>query len=335
MSKRKNIRQQLRNALHEQRRAGIGRSRHNDKIINNGNVIYDKIYSDLSLKTHLSRIEQFAGWLRANHPDVRNLQDITHDIAGQYLQQQQDADKSAYTVSADMLAINRVQMGAGNWTHPIRKSDYNLSKRYFSELRNNNGTCYRTAEQREKDAIMREKYDVVLKYGQAFGLRRSELVPSDSRQTVAGSNSLYAYNDKIYHVTSGKGGRLRKIECLKELEDYIKDKYGQHIKPLPIFLRKNHYNQPDMLAFREIHKQGEIFFASLDRSLRIHVECRQYYANQKLTEIMLNREEKYINEEKVNINGVEIPKSAADFVAHQLGHGANRYDVLQRYIGRI
>ena len=124
-------------------------------------------------------------------------------------------------------------------------------------------------------------------------------------------------------------------ENIEELEDYIKDKYGQHIKPLPIFLRKNHYNQPDMLAFREIHKQGEIFFASLDRSLRIHVECRQYYANQKLTEIMLNREEKYINEEKVNINGVEIPKSAADFVAHQLGHGANRYDVLQRYIGRI
>lgn len=334
MSKRKNIRNQLRNALHNQRRAGTGRSRHDDKIANNGNVIYDKIYSDLSLKTHLSRIEQFAFWLRDNHPDISDLRQITHDIAGQYLQSQQDTGKSAYTIGADMLAINRVQIGVGNWSEPIKKSDYGLQNRNFSDLKNNNNHN-RTDAQLQKDEIMRYKYRDIITYGQAFGLRRSELLPSDSRQTVAGTNSLYSKNGKIYHVTTGKGGRLRAIECLSSHEKYISDNYGDYIRPMPPYLDKNHYNKDDIAKFRLEHKQqSERFFNSVDRSLRVHVECRQYYANHKLTEIMQNREETYINEEKVKINGIEIPKDVADYIAHQLGHGANRYDVLRRYIGR-
>lgn len=334
MSKRKNIRNQLRNALHEQRRAGTGHSRHFDKQQNAGKPIYDKIYSDLSLRTHLSRIEQFAAWLKNNHPEIRDLHQITHDIAGQYLRSQQDTGKSAYTIGADMLALNRIQIGTGNWSEPIKKSDYGLQNRNFSDLRNNNNN--RTDEQAKQDEIMRNRYPALIAYGQAFGLRRSELVPSDSRQTVAGTNSLYEKNGKIYHVTTGKGGRLRAIECLATHHKYITDNYGEYIKPMPLYLQKNDYSRQDVAKFKAEHKQqSERFFNSVDRSLRIHVECRQYYANQKLTEIMQKREVTYINEEKVKINGIEIPKSAADFVAHQLGHGTNRYDVLQRYIGRI
>lgn len=336
MSKRKNIRQQLRNALHDQRRAGTGRSRHEDKKMNNGQVIYDKIYSDLSLKTHLSRIEGFAAWLKSNHPEVRDLSDITKDIAGQYLIEQQSADKSAYTIGSDMLAINRVQMGAGNWSEPIKKSDYGLKNRNFGDLRNNNNNN-RTESQIKQDEIMRYKYRDIIAYGQAFGLRRSELLPSgdtSNRKTVAGSHSLYEKNGKIYHVTTGKGGRLRAIECLATHHKYITDNYGEHIKPMPLYLQKNHYSRDDIAKFKLEHKQSEQFFSSVDRSLRIHVECRQYYANHKLTEIMQNREETYINEEKVKINGIEIPKTVADYIAYQLGHGPQRYDVLRRYIGR-
>lgn len=333
MSKKKNIRQQLRNALFIQRRAGTGRSRHEDKKMNNGAVIYDRIYSDLSLKTHLSRIDGFAAWIKSNHPDVRDLSQITRDIAGQYLQQQQDTGKSAYTIGADMLAINRVQMGVGNWTEPIKKSDYGLINRNFADLKNNNNSN-RTESQIKKDEIMRYKYKDIITYGQAFGLRRSELLPSDSRQTVAGSNSLYSKNGKIYHITTGKGGRLRAVECLETHEKYIRDNYGDYIKPMPLYLDKNHYSREDIANFKAAHKQSERFFDSVDRSLRVHVECRQYYANQKLTEIMQNREETYINEEKVKINGIEIPKDVADYIAYQLGHGENRYDVLKRYIGR-
>ena len=332
MAKRKNIRQQLRNELHKQYKAGQGRSRHFDKHQNGGSPIYDRIYSDLSLKTHLSRIEQFAGWLKSEHPEVRNLSDISKDIAGQYLQQQRDEGKSAYTIGADMLAINRVQISSGHWDHAIKKSDYDLPKRAFEDLRNNNSATYRTSEQQQEDAKMRERYNEVLFYGQAFGLRRSELVPSDSRQTVAGTHSLDEREGKLYHVTTGKGGRLRTIECLKSHESEIREAYGQYVQPMPDYLCKDHFNKADIEQFKEEHKQGEQFFASLDRSLRIHVECRQYYAMHKLDEIQ--QEERFEQEREHEVNGISLSQAEANHIGHQLGHGDDRWDVINRYIGR-
>lgn len=332
MSKTKNIRHQLRNELHTQYKAGLGRSRHFDKAMNNHKPIYDRIYSDLSLKTHLSRIEQFAKWVKEKHPEIRNLQGITKDVAGEYLQSQRDEGKSAYTIGSDMLAINRVQIGSGHWNEAIKKSDYDLPRRSFADLRNNNSRVNRSHEQQREDARMRERYREVLLYGQAFGLRRSELVPSDSRQTVAGTRSLYERDDTLYHVTTGKGGRLRAIECLKTHESEIRAAYGNHIQPMPDYLCKNHYSKGDIQQFKEEHKQGERFFASLDRSLRIHVECRQYYAMNKLDEI---QQDQLFTEERLHsVNQIAISQSEADYISKQLGHGGDRWDVLQRYLGR-
>lgn len=332
MSKTKNLRQQLRNELHTQYKAGLGRSRHFDKALNSNQPIYNRIYSDLSLKTHLSRIEQFAKWVKEKHPEIRNLQGITKDVAGEYLQSRRDEGRSAYTIGSDMLAINRVQIGSGHWDKAIKKSDYGLPRRSFNELRNNNSRLNRSHEQQQEDARMRERYREVLLYGQAFGLRRSELVPSDSRQTVAGSRSLYERDDKLYHVTTGKGGRLRAIECLKSHESEIRAAYGHHIQPMPDYLCKDHYSKGDIQQFKEEHKQGAQFFASLDRSLRIHVECRQYYAMNKLDEIQQDR--LFTEEQLHSVNQIAISQSEANYISRQLGHGEDRWDVLQRYLGR-
>lgn len=332
MSKRKNIRQQLRNELHRQHKAGQGRSRHFDKQQHHGKPIYDRIYSDLSLKTHLSRIEQFSIWLKEVHPEVRNMGDITRDIAGEYLQDRHDEDKSPCTIGADMLAINRVQIAIGHWDTPIKKSDYGLPNRSFEALRNNKSSINRTYEQQQEDARMRDRYSEVLFYGQAFGLRRSELVPDISRQTIAGTRSLYERDNKLYHVTTGKGGRLRVTECLKSHESEIRAAYGEHIQPMPDYLCKNYYTKADITQFKAEHKQGEQFFQSLSRSLRIHVECRQYYAMRKLDEIQQGR--MYGDERSHLVNGIAMSQSEADYLSKQLGHGGDRWDVLRRYIGR-
>jgi hypothetical protein len=334
VSKVKNLRNQLRKELYHQRKKGQGRSRHADKQTIKGKPIYDKIYSDLSLKTHLSRIEQFSNWIKTEHPDIKNLNQITRDVAGEYLQQQVANDKSPYTLSADMLAINRVMIGVSNWSDPIKKSNYNLPKRSFDSLRNNHGKTYRTPEQLQRDDRKRDHYGQVLNYGQAFGLRRSELVPSDSRQTVAGTNSLYERDNKLYHVTTGKGGRLRAVECLKSHEQTIRDTYGSFIKPMPDYLAKESYTKQDIEQFKADWRQGERFFDSLDRSLRIHVECRQYYAMSMLEQIQRDEQFSRLQDRSLMINDVKLSKSEADFISHQLGHGSDRWDVLNRYIGR-
>lgn len=334
MSKRKNIRQQLRNELYKQHKAGQGRSRHADKQSNGNKTIYNRIYSDLSLKTHLSRIEQFSQWLKTEHPEIRNMEQITPDVAGEYFKNQVEDGKSPYTIGTDMLAVNRVQIGSGNWDNPIKKSDYGLPQRSFEQLRNNHSTIKRTVEQQQEDAKMRERYEAVLMYGQAFGLRRSELVPSDSRQTVAGTNSIYERDNRLYHVTTGKGGRLRVVECLKSHESSIREQYGQHVQPLPDYLQKDHFTKADIDQFKSDWRNGEHFFDSLNRNLRIHVECRQYYANNKLEEIQQEQRVSAIQERESVINGISISQAEVNFVGHQLGHGENRFDVLNRYVGR-
>lgn len=339
MSKSRNLKYQMRTELRHQRNQGKGRSRHIDKQGNNGKPIYDKIYSDLSLKTHFSRIDQFTKWVKSAHPDIKNLNQITRDVAGEYLQQQVAEGKSPYTISADMLAINRVMMGSSHWDKAIQKSEYKLPKRSFNNLRNNHGKSFRTQEQQQRDDRMRDRYSEVLSYGQAFGLRRSELVPSDSRQTVAGTHSLYERDDKLYHVTTGKGGRLRAVECLKSHEQMIRDNYAQYIRPMPDYLAKENYTKQDIERFKEEWRQGDKFFNSLSRSLRIHVECRQFYAMSKLQEIQ--REEVFNRDQErtLTINEVHLSKFEAKYISHQLGHGSVhrddlRWDVLNRYIGR-
>lgn len=330
MAKVKNLRNQLRRELYRQRKDGQNQSRHYDKKIYQGKPIYDKIYSDLSLKTHLSRIEQFSKWIRVKHPEINKLDQISKDLAGEYLQKQVDSGKSPYTLSSDMLAINRIMVSSSHWDKPLEKRDYNLPKRSFETLRNNHGAAYRTPEQQARDEKMRERYSEVLHYGEAFGLRRSELVPSDSRQTVAGTKSLYERDNKLYHATTGKGGRLRVIECLKSHEESIRDTYGQYIQEMPDYLNKDEFTREDVQQFKNEHKEGERFFKSLSRSLRIHVECRQYYANHKLEEIQEGRD----IERRILINGVSLSQDEANHISRQLGHGDNRLDVLNRYIGR-
>ncbi|MYL57566.1 hypothetical protein GLW20_08605 [Virgibacillus halodenitrificans] len=290
----------------------------------------------MSLKTHLSRIDQFTKWIKSEHPDIKNLNEVTRDVAGEYLQLQVANDKSPYTVSSDMLAINRVMIGSSIWSadKPIKKSDYNLPRRSFNNLRNNHGKTYRSPEQQQRDDKMRERYREVLTYGQAFGLRRSELVPSDSRQTVAGTNSIYERDNTLYHVTTGKGGRLRVVECLKSHEQMIRDTYEKFIKPMPEHLEKDSYTKQDIQRFREDWRHGECFFDSLSRSLRIHVECRQYYAMNKLSEIQRDEQFSREHERTLTINDVQLSKLEADYISHQLGHGKERWDVLNRYIGR-
>lgn len=316
--------------MYRQRQEGQGKSRHYDKKATPGKPIYNKIYSDLSLKTHLSRIEQFSGWVKENHSDIKNLREITPHVVGDYLKQQVENGKSAYTLSADMLAINRVMIGSSNWESPLQKSDYNLPKRSFDSLRNNHVTKHRTLEQREHDDKLRERYSDVLTYGQAFGLRRSELVPSASRQTVAGTKSLYEHRGRLYHATTGKGGRLRVVECLRSHEQSIRELYGQHIQQMPVYLTKDSFTKEDIQQFREEHKPGKRHFDSLSKSLRIHVECRQYYAKQKLEEIQQDRDE----ERSVVINGVSLSRDEANEISKNLGHGKDRWDVLSRYLGR-
>lgn len=330
MGKSKTIRQQLRMELYKQFEAGKGQSRHQDKINRGQHAIYDKIYSNNSLHTHISRADQFANWVKETHPEIRKIKDITHDIAGEYLKHQQNGrNLSAWTISADLGMINRILIAQGHWDKPIVKRDYGLHSRRQDEVRHN-----RAANEYQKQMYDKhlEKYEREIYYGQAFGLRRSELLSNRAQHTVASSKSLYERNGQLYHVTTGKGGRLRVIECLERHRDRIIADYGQYIQPLPGYLQKDILGVEERKQFLEDYKGAKKFFKTIDRNVRIHVNCRQFFANQKLKEIQSQQRFQDENDEIIKVNGKEIYKSEAEFISKQLGH--NRIDVLQNYVSR-
>ena len=317
MAKRKNIRQQLRNELHSQFKAARGSSRHVDKKLK-GFGIHNKIYSRNSLKTHLSRIEQFSKWLKENHPEIRNLNDISRDVAGEYLKFQEDSGKSAWTTSADALAINHVMIGSGNWNEGIKKSDFGLQQRRLQDIQNNRGET----KWGESGRGRKETYAAPVEYGRAFGLRRSELVGNNSQHAKASTASLYRTPDgRIHNATIGKGGRYRTTECLLSYQSHIEREYDTYIK--------NVERLPSKDEFLQRYKESVPLFDTISRSVRIHHDCRQYYAEQKLEE--LRNEERFLSGETYRCNEIVLDKGQALFVSKQLGH--NRLDVLRHYVG--
>ena len=318
MGKKKNIRQQLRNELHRQFKDARGRSRHVDKKQRETHAIHDRIYGRASLKTHLSRIDQLEKWLKQQHPEVHNLNQISRDLVGEYLKFQEDRGRSAWTVSADIAAINHVMIGSGKWDKSISKSDYGLRQRRQQEIKNNRGETRWKQEGRGSEST----YEKELEYGRAFGLRRSELVGNNSQHARASTASLYRTPDgRLHNVTIGKGGRYRTSECLASYQKIVEERYKPYIQNVTVL--------PDRETFLERYKDSEDFFKSISRSVRIHHECRQYYAEEKLKE--LQRENRCQSGQNFKCNNVLLDKGQALFVSNQLGH--NRLDVLKSYVG--
>lgn len=322
--KKATLENQMRSTLLNQFRKGYGTSRHQEKQLRGTYAIHDKIYSKKSLDTHVSRTKMFAKWVKQNHPEIKKIDQISKVIVGEYLQSQQDKGLSAWTLSADLTALNHVAIGTGVWDKSISKSEFGIKKRSLSDVKNNRGD-----KATDKHWSNSNRYEKETFVGQAFGLRRSELVPSSSNRGYAVTNqSLYKVNKKVYCATFGKGSRYRTVECLKSHQNQIEQMYGQYIIEVD--------RLPKSSEFKEIRQQGEALFNSISRSVNIHQNCRQYYANAKLEE--LQQENRYYEVQEQNrpdletyrCNGQQIDRGHAQFISQQLGH--NRLDVLKHYI---
>jgi hypothetical protein len=341
MGKNKTIANQLKTALHQQYKDGRNFSRHDAKVAAEKNgqskVFYNKITSQRSLGTHLSRVEQFGKYIKEKHPDVRKVEQITPDHVSGYVQSRSAAGFAEKTVKADITAINHALVGSGHWEKHFRRNDYGI-KPQRQEPRYNNGTGNRYAE---RQAQFQAKHANMTEYARAFGLRRSELMNgsghSKTTHTIAGTKSLYEHRGTIYHVTTGKGGKLRVVECLKEKESFVRENYGQYVQTMPDYLQPGINGKLDKTAatqFREDHRDSERFFQNFSREMNIHREMRQYYATYKLEEIQKEQRFSRDEERTVSVGDAYLSQREADFVTHNLGHGVNRLDVISSYIGR-
>lgn len=341
ISKNKTIANQLKTALFSQYKDGRNFARHEAKINAGKNgesqVFYDKITAQRSLGTHLSRVKQFGRYIKQTHPEIKKIEQITPEHVASYVQQRGALDYAEKTIKADITAINHAMVGSGIWDKHFRRNDYGI-KPQAREPRYNNGGG---DNYNDRQAKYQAKHANMTEYARAFGLRRSELMDgsghSKTTHTIAGTKSLYEHKSTIYHATTGKGGKLRVIECLKDKESFIRDNYGQYIQPMPSYLQDGINGKLDKTAatqFRDDHKESERFFPNFSREMNIHREMRQYYAVHKLAEIQQDGRFSQDNERIITVGDSTLSQREADFVTHNLGHGVNRMDVIVSYIGR-
>lgn len=315
----------MKNELYNQYNKGKGVSRHAEKKQTETFAHHDRIYSSNSLKTHLTQVKDFAAWAKQQDERIRNIEDITSETVGKYLQEKEQQGNSPHTISARLLALNHVGINRGLWSQSLKKSQFGLAERRADTVTNNRNSKVTMDDLSAKQAQ-------IIQFGRTFGLRRSELVPNSTHTAnyAVSDKSLYEKDTRLFLATLGKGGRYRVVEALKESEDYIRSEYASFIQKVD--------ELPTRDQFDILRSDSTPLFDSVSRSVPIHVLSRQYYANHKLVELERENRSYHVNENNqlksghqfYTTNGRTMQRQHAQFVSDQLGH--NRLSELKSYV---
>lgn len=161
----------------------------------------DGIYSIKTMESYRQTAQEFAIWAAKNN--IKNGRSITKEAAGRYLQERQTAGKSAWTISKDMAALNKI-LG-----YDLTKKELGLSKR-------SNVSIKRSRNPTENDKRKNDKYENQITFAKATGCRRESVTrvkPSDFRRNAQG---------KVVAVTlKEKGGKTRTAPVLNGYKEKL------------------------------------------------------------------------------------------------------------------
>lgn len=240
---------------------------------------YYRIYSYRSYEIHWKRAQTFAQWLK-EQTTVRSMDEISREIAIQYLIYQRDRGLSASTIGADALMINHLMIGSRHWRPEERVTKSQIAgmpKRSYLEHRNKTLTA---SEWRERNLEIYQKYRDQIDTLRAFGLRRRESfsVRSQASTQGFGPKSIYRGSDgRLEALVRGKGGKIRFAPVRADLADRMEQLYGQYARPAHDDLLK-----PDI--YKRVTAQNRPFYADMPKSVPAHI-FRAEYAQKRLQEL--------------------------------------------------
>lgn len=194
--------------------ARFGQSKHEAKQIAKENYLQvhgnldgwnpskvDGIFSIGTMETYRSAMEDFSKWCADK--GMRNINQISRNDGIIYLRERAADGKSAWTVSRDMSALNKV------FGYDYSKKELGLSERRQEDVRRSREEC-----QHDKYAH-EEKYKDQIDFARACGCRRQSI-------------EQVRYQDLIWHnghVVAvrlvEKGGKEREAPILNEYKDRI------------------------------------------------------------------------------------------------------------------
>jgi len=212
-------RSNLKMQLHEQidNLLKIGKSKHAAKkeyreycLKNNIKINPAKAFGIHSIKTaeaYRQTANNFGEWLKSNHSEIKYLEEITSEIAYEYLKQRENQGNSAWTVSKDMSAINKcLDLG-------LNKKDGDLAERSYKNI-----TRSRLFDREYKKHCNEDNYEDQILIAKAFGVRR-ESIHGGKYQVK--DTSLYKKDGDVFIRVIEKGGRYRESVCVNTYKQEV------------------------------------------------------------------------------------------------------------------
>jgi len=189
------------------------------------------IHSYKSYETHKQTSKEFILFVRQNYKDIKDVNQITKSVAVNYLQKRQTDGKSAYTISKDMAAINKL------FNFNINKKEAGINQRTYRNIT-------RSRTEKEHDSKYNpENYKYQIIFAKATGCRRQSVLKVSPQDFSFDKNGL---PNKVF--LKEKGGRERHATILteykEELKMFLKGKNGSK----PLF--ENYTKKIDNHSFR-------------------------------------------------------------------------------------
>lgn len=296
-----NLKIQMHNLITQKLQAGLGVSRHAIKQAieqhnkETGELLKDpSIHSVNTAESYRDTVDQFAKFLKEKHEDVWNgkdLSNITKEISYQFLQEREEQGLSAWTISKDLSALNKLL------EQDLTKKEADLSYR-------NTDNITRSRVERDHDkSYNANNYKDQLEFSKAFGLRRESICKG---QYAVKDISLFIRDNKVYCSVIEKGGRHREAQCLKGYQEAILNKYN--------VLERESLNKEQ---FKDLYSSSNNrLFDRYTTKIDNHA-IRAEYATKLYNQIL---EEKGIDKQDYSYKSKTFDAEALREVSNALGH---------------
>lgn len=237
----------------------IGESKHEAKkeyraMCEQKNIKYNPAASNYihSVKTadaYRQTIKVFCKWLKEEKNEIwktKDLSKIDKKTCYEFLKQR-DSVCSAWTVSKDMAALNKLL------NHDLNKQEGNLKSRRLQDI---------TKNRQVKQYSLKcnpENYKKQIIISKSFGLRRESILGGNYQVK---KDSFFRYKNNIYVKVIEKNGRYREAVCLEKYKTDVKkivlEKYKtvelQEQKPMSVLKTELNLNKKSYEELRQLRK---------------------------------------------------------------------------------
>lgn len=284
----------------------FGQSKYNAKqesIKNGSKGKLDGIYSKKTMSDYKKVAEQFTHWQKEKGYHFKSLSDVKEKDIISYLTDRKQQNKSAWTLSHDLSALNKI------FNTSITKEQAELPQRKNANIKNNRGlgNNYRVSTYKKNKDIT----DFI----SSCGVRRQSLTTLTPDKAIRNKDNIV-----IGFSVIEKGGKNRNCYVLNGKQKGITDFIDKHIEA----------------------KGNKPFWNKIDKNLNTHW-YRAEYARNLYNDLIFSKNNKadyfngyydiFISQEKLNKatkNYGEISKGydieLLGIVSQNLGH--NRIDVV-------